>query len=51
LVLAAKDTHGYNMAYRFAAVVMVVAAGLFFALVNIDRDHLGQHDESPAVMH
>ena len=51
LVLAAKDTHGYNMAYRFAAVVMVVAAGLFFALVNIDRDHLGQHDESPVAMH
>ena len=51
MVLAAKNTHGYNMAYRFAAVVMIAAAIAFFAMVNIDRDHLGQHDESPEVMH
>ena len=51
IVQAAKFTHGYNMAYRFAALVMVAAGLIFYFLVNIDRHHLGQHDEAPAVMH
>lgn len=38
--------HGYDLAFRFGASVMVAAALSFFFIVNIDRHHLGQHDES-----
>jgi EmrB/QacA subfamily drug resistance transporter len=40
------QVHGYDVAYRFGAGVMLVAAILFYALVNIDRHHLGQHDQT-----
>ncbi len=50
-VLAAKNVHGYDMAFRFGAITMFVAAVVFFSMVNIDRHHLGQHDEVPAGMH
>jgi EmrB/QacA subfamily drug resistance transporter len=48
---AAASVHGYDEAYRFGAVVFVLAAAAFFFLVNIDRDHLAQHDEAPVVAH
>lgn len=42
--------HGYDMAFRFGSLTLLVAAVVFFSMVNIDRHHLGQHDEvrSPA---
>ncbi len=48
--------HGYSEAFRFGSAMMVVAGALFFLLVNIDRHHLGQHDDvdempMPAGMH
>ncbi len=36
--------HGYDMAFRFGAGMMFVASACFFFMVNIDRNHLGQHD-------
>ena len=49
VVIAAKEVHGYDMAFRFASVIMFAAAVVFFAFVNIDRHHLGQHDDVVAV--
>ncbi len=40
--------HGFDMAFRLGSAVMMVAAVVFYVLVNIDRDHLGQHDLVPA---
>jgi EmrB/QacA subfamily drug resistance transporter len=40
--------HGYDMAFRFGALTLVVAAVVFYLLVNIDRHHLGQHDLVPS---
>ena len=37
--------HGYDMAFRFGALALAVAGVCFFMIVNIDRHHLGQHDE------
>src|ERR1035437_8104375 len=37
--------HGYDMAFRFGALTLAVAGVCFFMIVNIDRHHLGQHDE------
>jgi len=48
---AAASVHGYDQAFRFGAVVFVVAAVVFFFTVNIDRHHLAQHDEAPTVAH
>ena len=48
LVEAEARVHGYSMGFRFGALMFVVAAGIFFFMVNIDRHHLGQHD-APAV--
>lgn len=44
LHLEAK-VHGYDLAFRFGSLMLVLAALDFFLLVNIDRHHLGQHDE------
>jgi hypothetical protein len=44
LQLEAK-VHGYDLAFRFGSLMLVLAALHFFTLVNIDRHHLGQHDE------
>ncbi|HEY7932178.1 MAG TPA: MFS transporter [Acidimicrobiales bacterium] len=38
-------THGYSVAFRFGALMLLLAGAVFFAMVNIDRHHLGQHDE------
>jgi len=51
LLSAQSYVHGYDQAFRFGAIVFVVAAAIFFFAVNIDRHHLGQHDESPTVAH
>lgn len=46
LLLAAQShVHGYDESFRFGALMMLLAAVVFFGLVNIDRHHLGQHDE------
>ena len=39
------NVHGFDLAFRFGALMLVLAALHFFVLVNIDRRHLGQHDE------
>ena len=38
--------HGYDESFRFGALMLFLAAVVFFGLVNIDRHHLGQHDEA-----
>jgi EmrB/QacA subfamily drug resistance transporter len=48
---AAGQVHGFDQAFRFGAGIFVVAAVAFFFAVNIDRHHLGQHDEAPSVAH
>ena len=48
---AAGQVHGFDQAFRFGAGVFVVAAIVFYFLVNIDRHHLAQHDEAPTVAH
>ena len=47
----ASQVHGYDQAFRFGALMFVLAAGFFFSMVNIDRHHLAQHDETSAVAH
>ena len=37
--------HGYDLAFRFGGVILLLASVAFFLLVNVDRHHLGQHDE------
>jgi EmrB/QacA subfamily drug resistance transporter len=44
---ATASVHGYDAAFRFGSLMMFLAAVTFFLLSNIDRNHLGQHDESP----
>jgi EmrB/QacA subfamily drug resistance transporter len=46
LLKATAHVHGYDDAFRFGALMLVLASLSFFALVNIDRHHLGQHDEA-----
>jgi EmrB/QacA subfamily drug resistance transporter len=46
LLMATAHVHGYDESFRFGALMLLLAAVSFFALVNIDRDHLGQHDEA-----
>jgi EmrB/QacA subfamily drug resistance transporter len=45
LLMATAHVHGYDESFRFGALMLLLAAVSFFALVNIDRDHLAQHDE------
>ena len=45
LLIARAHVHGYDESFRFGSLMLFVAAVLFFALVNIDRGHLGQHDD------
>lgn len=42
---SAANVHGFDLAFRFGSVMLLLAAVHFFFLVNIDRHHLGQHDE------
>lgn len=47
-IVALRNTanvHGFDMAFRFGSLVLLLAAITFFSLANIDRHHLGQHDE------
>jgi EmrB/QacA subfamily drug resistance transporter len=46
LLMATAHVHGYDESFRFGALMLLLAAVSFFALVNIDRDHLAQHDEA-----
>ena len=46
MLIATAHVHGYDESFRFGALMLFLAAVLFFALVNIDRHHLGQHDEA-----
>jgi len=46
----AANVHGYDLAFRFGAAMLLLAAMHFFFLVNIDRHHLGQHDEVPLAL-
>jgi EmrB/QacA subfamily drug resistance transporter len=41
----AGAVHGYDRAFRFGALMVFLAAVSFYLFVNIDRHHLGQHDE------
>jgi EmrB/QacA subfamily drug resistance transporter len=41
----AGAVHGYDLAFRFGALMVFLAAVSFYLFVNIDRHHLGQHDE------
>jgi len=50
-LIAASQVHGYDEAFRFGALMFVIAAGVFYFLVNIDRHHLAQHDDAPTVAH
>jgi EmrB/QacA subfamily drug resistance transporter len=50
-LIAASQVHGYDEAFRFGALMFVIAAGVFYFLVNIDRHHLAQHDNAPTVVH
>ena len=45
LVHNASYVHGFDQAFRFGSLTLAVAAVCFFLIVNIDRDHLAQHDE------
>ena len=42
----AAQVHGFDEAFRFGSLMLLVAAISFYFLANIDRHHLGQHDES-----
>ncbi len=46
LLMATAHVHGYDESFRFGALMLALAALSFFTLVNIDRHHLGQHDEA-----
>jgi hypothetical protein len=49
-LVATSHVHGYDESFRYASLMLFIAALAFFALVNIDRHHLAQHDEVvPAV--
>ena len=47
--LGDAKVHGFDMAFRFGSLALAISALLFFVMVNIDRHHLGQHDESANV--
>jgi EmrB/QacA subfamily drug resistance transporter len=48
LLIATSHVHGYDESFRYGSLMLFIAAFAFFALVNIDRHHLGQHDEATA---
>ena len=51
LIMAEARVHGYDMAFRFGSLMFVLAAAVYFFMVNIDRHHLGQHDAPAGVAH
>ena len=38
-------THGFSVAFELGSACMLAAAIVFFFMVNVDRHHLGQHDD------
>jgi EmrB/QacA subfamily drug resistance transporter len=40
--------HGFDQAFRFGALTLLVAGISFYFLANIDRHHLAQHDVVPS---
>ena len=44
------QVHGFDMAFRFGALMLLLSAISFYFLANVDRHHLGQHDESAAAV-
>jgi hypothetical protein len=46
LLVATSHVHGYDESFRYGSLMLFIAALAFFSLVNIDRHHLGQHDEA-----
>jgi EmrB/QacA subfamily drug resistance transporter len=44
-LVSAAHVHGFDLAFRFGSLMLLLAALHFYLLVNIDRHHLGQHDE------
>ena len=38
-------THGFSVAFELGSACMLAAAIVFFLMVNVDRHHLGQHDD------
>jgi len=47
----AASVHGFDLALRFGSLMVFIAAVAFYTLANIDRHHLGQHDEVPSAAH
>ncbi|MEO9181569.1 MAG: MFS transporter, partial [Acidimicrobiales bacterium] len=45
LLHATANVHGYDQSFRFGSLMLLLAAIAFGVLVNINRHHLGQHDE------
>ena len=43
------QVHGFDEAFRFGALMLLLSAISFYLLANVDRHHLGQHDEALAV--
>ena len=43
--LGSANVHGFDMAFRFGSLALALSALVFFVMVNIDRHHLGQHDD------
>jgi predicted MFS family arabinose efflux permease len=41
----AGAVHGYDLAFRFGSLMILLSSVVFYVFVNIDRHHLGQHDE------
>lgn len=48
---ADKEVHGYDVAFRFGSLMLLLASLSFYFLANIDRHHLGQHDAPVAAGH
>ena len=38
-------THGFDVAFKLGSLSMLLGAIAYFVLVNVDRHHLGQHDD------
>ncbi len=38
-------THGFTVAFKWGAASLVLAAIIYYVMVNVDRYHLGQHDD------
>ncbi len=44
IILNEAAVHGFDSAFRFGALMLLLGAMHFFFLVNVDRHHLGQND-------